>query len=150
MNKMSTIQEEVFKMQFMGTPSTKAESLPKPTRVQIRPVVLCCMSFPLSLSNCLWPRNWRRTLKAGGGPFTRQSLLDLSSMQLLNTTARKRCVCVCLLCLCVWVSVCICRCDRFFTSKPPADWQWGTIYMRRTGMCGLDTQVTWLVRFWCS
>lgn len=47
-----------------------------------------------SLSNCLWPRNWRRTLEAGGGPFTRQSLLDLSSMQLLNTSHQKACACV--------------------------------------------------------
>lgn len=45
-----------------------------------------------SLSNCLWPGNWRRTLEAGGGPFTRQSLLDLSSMQLLNTSAKPGCV----------------------------------------------------------
>lgn len=46
-------------------------------------------------SNCLWPRNRRRTLKAGGGPFTRQSLLHLSSTQLLNAIAKMVCARVC-------------------------------------------------------
>lgn len=41
-----------------------------------------------SLSNCLCPCNRRGAGEPGGGPFTRQSLLDLSSVRLLNAVVK--------------------------------------------------------------
>lgn len=79
---------------------TNASSLPKRVDAHV-----CCSRVTTqhhdnvqavwsSLSNCLWPRNWRCTLQAGGGPFTRQSLLVFSSVQLLNAPNRKEHSCV--------------------------------------------------------